>query len=96
MATAIHGYRPDIAEPVWLAGMIGQGVLTIAVISGWISHRAFEVGHLTPAWFIPAVGNVIVPLAGRADGVGRDQLRLFFSAGLIFWLDPAGAWSSTG
>jgi tellurite resistance protein len=85
MATAIHGYRPDIAEPVWLAGMIGQGVLTIAVISGWISHRAFEVGHLTPAWFIPAVGNVIVPLAGAPMG-WEETSWLFFSAGLIFWL----------
>ncbi|PWK62668.1 SLAC1 anion channel family protein [Roseicyclus mahoneyensis] len=85
MATAIHGYRPDLAEPLWLAGMLGQGGLTIAVISGWISHRAFEVGHLTPAWFIPAVGNVIVPLAGAQMG-WIEVSWLFFSAGMIFWL----------
>jgi tellurite resistance protein len=85
MATAIHGYRPDLAEPVWMLGMAGQGVLTIAVISGWISHRAFEVGHLTPAWFIPAVGNVIVPLAGAQMG-WVETSWLFFSAGMIFWL----------
>lgn len=85
MATAIHGYRPDLAEPLWLAGTLGQGALTIAVISGWISHRAFEVGHLTPAWFIPAVGNVIVPLAGAQMG-WTETSWLFFSAGMIFWL----------
>jgi tellurite resistance protein len=85
MATAIHGYRPDIAEPLWIAGTLGQGVLTIAVISGWISHRAFEVGHLTPAWFIPAVGNVIVPLAGAPMG-WEETSWLFFSAGLMFWV----------
>ena len=85
MATAIHGYRPDLGEPLWLAGMLGQGALTIAVISGWISHRAFEVGHLTPAWFIPAVGNVIVPLAGAQMG-WVETSWLFFSAGMIFWL----------
>ncbi|NKX46240.1 SLAC1 anion channel family protein [Roseicyclus persicicus] len=85
MATAIHGYRPDLAGPVWLVGMVGQGVLTVAVISGWISHRAFEVGHLTPAWFIPAVGNVIVPLAGVPLG-WVETSWLFFSAGMIFWL----------
>jgi tellurite resistance protein len=85
MATAIHGYRPDLAGPVWLLGMLGQGVLTVAVISGWISHRAFEVGHLTPAWFIPAVGNVIVPLAGAPMG-WIETSWLFFSAGLVFWL----------
>lgn len=85
MATAIHGYRPDLAQPVWLVGVVGQGALTIAVISGWISHRAFEVGHLTPAWFIPAVGNVIVPLAGAQMG-WIETSWLFFSAGMIFWL----------
>jgi tellurite resistance protein len=85
MATAIHGYRPDLAQPVWLVGVVGQGALTVAVISGWISHRAFEVGHLTPAWFIPAVGNVIVPLAGAQMG-WIETSWLFFSAGMIFWL----------
>ena len=85
MATAIHGYRPDLALPIWLVGVAGQGVLTVAVISGWISHRAFEVGHLTPAWFIPAVGNVIVPLAGVSLG-WVEISWLFFSAGMIFWL----------
>jgi tellurite resistance protein len=85
MATAIHGYRPDLATPIWLLGVAGQAVLTVAVISGWISHRAFEVGHLTPAWFIPAVGNVIVPLAGAPLG-WTETSWLFFSAGMIFWL----------
>ena len=85
MATAIHDYRPDVAQPIWLLGAAGQAVLTVAVISGWISHRAFEVGHLTPAWFIPAVGNVIAPMAGAP--LGWIELSwLFFSAGMIFWL----------
>jgi tellurite resistance protein len=85
MATALSGPYPAVAEPVWIAGMALQGVLTIAVISGWISHRSFQVGHLTPAWFIPAVGNVIVPVAGA--GFGWIEVSwLFFSAGLIFWI----------
>jgi len=60
-------------------------VLTIAVVTGWISHRSFEVGHLTPAWFIPAVGNVIVPVAGARMGY-IELSWLFFSGGMIFWL----------
>ncbi|MCU4654250.1 SLAC1 anion channel family protein [Roseibacterium sp. SDUM158016] len=85
MATALAGPYPAIAEPIWIAGMAGQGVLTIAVITGWISHRSFQVGHLTPAWFIPAVGNVIVPVAGV--GLGWVETSwLFFSAGMIFWV----------
>ncbi len=85
LATALHSHRPELAEWIWKAGALGQGVLTIAVVTSWISHRAFEVGHLTPAWFIPAVGNVIVPLLGAR--IGYIELSwLFFSGGMIFWL----------
>ena len=68
MATAFSTSYPGMAEFVWIFGVAGQGALTLAVISGWISHRSFPVGHLTPAWFIPAVGNVIVPVAGVGFG----------------------------
>ncbi|WP_289042053.1 SLAC1 anion channel family protein [uncultured Aliiroseovarius sp.] len=85
LATAIHSYNPMLAEWVWLAGVVGQGVLTIAVVTGWISHRSFQVGHLTPAWFIPAVGNVIVPILGARLGY-IEISWLFFSGGLIFWV----------
>ena len=85
MATALHAHRPELAEWIWKAGTLGQGVLTIAVVTSWISHRSFEVGHLTPAWFIPAVGNVIVPIAGARMGY-IELSWLFFSGGMIFWL----------
>ncbi|HHS94266.1 MAG TPA: C4-dicarboxylate ABC transporter, partial [Rhodobacterales bacterium] len=54
MATALDAHYENVARIVWMIGTVGQGVLTVAVINGWISHRSFEVGHLTPAWFIPA------------------------------------------
>ncbi|MFP4328403.1 MAG: SLAC1 anion channel family protein [Paracoccaceae bacterium] len=85
IATALHATQPGAANLVWWLGTAGQGVLTIAVVSGWISHRSFQVGHLTPAWFIPAVGNVIVPVAGVP--LGHVELSwLFFSGGLVFWV----------
>lgn len=85
MSSALWNVGYAQAETVWLTGIALQAVLTIAVISGWIGHRAFEVGHLTPAWFIPAVGNVIAPIAGAK--LGYTELSwLFFSAGILFWL----------
>ncbi|MGH1465343.1 MAG: SLAC1 anion channel family protein [Cognatishimia sp.] len=85
MATAYLPFAPEFARIVWIVAVILQGILTLAVISSWISHRAFQVGHLSPAWFIPAVGNVIVPVAGAQ--LGYIELSwLFFSGGLIFWL----------
>ncbi|PID35798.1 MAG: C4-dicarboxylate ABC transporter [Rhodobacterales bacterium] len=84
MATALRPVNAQWAEWIWLVGMVGQGVLTLAVVTGWISHRSFEVGHLTPAWFIPAVGNVIVPVAGAQMGY-LEISWLFFSGGMMFW-----------
>lgn len=85
LATATLPWAPVLAEAMWLAGAAGQGVLTVAVVSGWISARAFLHGHLSPAWFIPAVGNVIVPIAGAQ--LGYIELSWFFlSVGLVFWV----------
>ena len=85
LATATLPISRGLAHGMWLAGAAGQAVLTVAVVSGWISARAFLHGHLSPAWFIPAVGNVIVPIAGAQ--LGYVELSWFFlSIGLIFWV----------
>ncbi|MCB1508068.1 MAG: SLAC1 anion channel family protein [Hyphomicrobiaceae bacterium] len=84
-ATFLREGHADLAAPVWIAGAALQGVLTIAVLANWIGHRAFGPGHLSPAWFIPAVGNVVVPLAGVP--LGHVEISwYFFSVGLLFWL----------
>ncbi|WP_281857716.1 SLAC1 anion channel family protein [Litoreibacter halocynthiae] len=85
LATALVETAPALAEPLWLLGTGLQGVLALSVLSAWIGHRSFQTGMMTPAWFIPAVGNVIVPLAGAK--LGYVELSwLFFSGGLIFWI----------
>ncbi|WP_373049993.1 SLAC1 anion channel family protein [Thalassovita aquimarina] len=85
LATATLPRSAQLAEALWLIGAASHGVLTIAVVSGWIGARAFQTGHLSPAWFIPAVGNVIVPIAGVP--LGYVELSWYFmSVGLIFWI----------
>lgn len=85
LAAALFDLMPGVAHVVWLVGAALQGGLALAVIGAWIGHRAFQPGQLSPAWFIPAVGNVIVPLAGARLGY-TEISWLFFSGGLIFWL----------
>lgn len=85
LAAIFLPYSQWLATLVWLTAVVLQVILTVSVISGWISHRSFEHGHLTPAWFIPAVGNVIAPLAGQP--LGFVEVSWFFmAAGLFFWL----------
>lgn len=84
-AAFLRDGRPELAGPIWIVGAGAQAFLTLAVINAWISHRAFGPGQLSPAWFIPAVGNVVVPLAGVP--LGHVELSwYFFATGILFWV----------
>ena len=85
LGTALQPALPALAQPLWAAGAALQLIGSLSVVSVWIGHRAFETPQLTPAWFIPAVGNVLVPIAGV--GYGAIEVSWFFlSVGLVFWL----------
>jgi len=85
MSIATLAEYPAIAGPLWIFGTALQGVLSLLVISDWIGHRDFKPGHMNAAWFIPAVGNILVPVAGAQLGY-TDVSWLFFSGGLLFWV----------
>lgn len=85
IATAAQAESPVLAGVIWAVGTALQGMLTLAVISGWIGRRPFQPMHISPAWFIPAVGNVIVPVAGIPLGF-VEVSWMFFAVGVIFWL----------
>lgn len=85
LGTALAPITPSAAYVIWSIGLVAQGLLSLNVIANWIGHRTFQPIHLSPAWFIPAVGNVLVPLAGVGFGVVEFSW-LFFSAGVLFWI----------
>lgn len=74
-----------IALILWLAGVVLHLGLTLYVMSVWIHHDRFEIHHINPAWFIPVVGNVLVPITGTALGY-TEISWFFFSIGIIFWV----------
>jgi tellurite resistance protein len=59
---------PGLALGLWVIGATSQLLLTLYVLNVWIHHERFEVHHVNPAWFIPVVGNVLVPIAGARLG----------------------------
>ncbi len=75
----------EIATILWLVGIAAQTLLALSVLANWIGNRPYETIHISPAWFIPTVGNIIAA-AGGVD-LGFIQISwIFFSAGVIFWI----------
>ena len=84
IGTALKDIAPSIGAVLWLLGAIAHLGLTIVVINLWIHQEHFQIQHINPAWFIPIVGNVLLPVAG----VGYGQFTLSwigFSVGVFFW-----------
>lgn len=73
-----------LAKSLWLAGSSLHLIFTLYVMNAWINHDHFDIKHMNPAWFIPIVGNILVPIAGVPLGY-TDVSWFFFSIGLIFW-----------
>lgn len=69
----------------WAVGTALQFIASIFIISEWIQHERFKIEHMTPGWFIPIVGSIIVPIAGVKHGF-VELSWFFFSVGLIFWM----------
>jgi tellurite resistance protein len=73
-----------ISPLLWMAGLILQTIITFLVLRSWI-ERAVQIEHSNPAWFIPVVGNLIVPIS--APGFAPFELLFFyFSLGIFFWV----------
>lgn len=75
----------DVSRAFWIAGIIIHLLFTIAILSAWMHRPTFQIQHINPAWFIPMVGNIIVPIAG-VEHAPAEISWFFFSIGLIFWL----------
>ena len=85
LGLAILPFSTDAALPVWAIGAATQLAITLGIVSKWVSPRVFEASTLSPAQFLPAVGNVLVPLAGVPLGFVEIGW-FFFSVGLVLWI----------
>ena len=85
MGTALGPFSQTLSLIVWGLGAALHLVGTLAVLSTWIGHRTFESPMLNPAWFIPVVGNIIVPITASRFGFFEIGW-FFFSVGLVFWI----------
>lgn len=85
VATAAQDVNAPVATALWWVGAIGHLAATVWVLSQWSTRADIGAGHITPAWFIPVVGNVVTPLA--APTIGNEDLGwIAFGVGVMFWI----------
>ena len=76
---------PEAAFWLWVVGAALHLGLTLVIFGSWLHHTHYDIKHANPAWFIPVVGNIIVPVAGVR--LASPELSwFFFSIGLVFWI----------
>jgi tellurite resistance protein len=85
LAIAFLPISHSISLGFWSVGSGLHLIISLHVINSWLHHERYQIQHLNPAWFIPAVGNVVVPLAGVPLGFAEISW-FFFSIGLFFWI----------
>lgn len=74
-----------LSHVLWFIGSMFHLVLFLYIVNSWMHHEHYQTPHISPAWFIPAVGNVLVPIAGMHFGY-YEVSWFFFSIGLMFWI----------
>jgi len=84
LATAFLTYWPFLSMLLWWTGLILHTLFMLHTISFWIQHN-FEIQTMNPAWFIPVVGNIIIPVAG-VEFMPLAFNFFYFSVGFFFWV----------
>lgn len=83
LAIPYYDISQNVSRVVWSIGAILHLSLTLFILSKLMKQTNFKIDHFTPAWFIPIVGNIVVPIAG-VHFVNADILWMFYGVGVIF------------
>ncbi len=84
LSISYYDYNPAIAITFWYIGAPLHLYFTYITMKFWINHT-FDINHISPAWFIPIVGNVLVPVVG-VDCMPEYISLFYFSVGIFFWI----------
>ena len=85
LAIVVAPYGRLLAQALWIFGAAGMVTFAWFIVSRWMSDRQ-QVAHATPAWIIPVVGMLDVPLAPPSLGLPPTHGLMVFAlaVGLFF------------
>ncbi|MBN1463259.1 MAG: SLAC1 anion channel family protein [Paludibacteraceae bacterium] len=84
LSIAFMAYWPFLSMTLWWMGVISHSFFMFHTIAFWI-QKNFEIQFMNPAWFIPVVGNILVPVAG-VEYMPISFSYFYFAAGFFFWI----------
>jgi tellurite resistance protein len=85
IATASYIYFPVFAQVLWWVAVVIQLGFALFILDRWIHREHFSTEHNSPAWFIPIIANLLVPILGGELGY-LEVSYFFFAIGIVFWL----------
>ncbi len=83
LSIAYDSINQSISFFMWFCGTILHFIFLVRILIYWI-NKEFKIEMINPAWFIPVVGTIIIPIQGINYSV--DLSWFFFSVGIIFWI----------
>jgi tellurite resistance protein len=86
-----------VAAGFFYAGLILHTALFIAVMYYLERHPGIEVHYMNPGWYMPAVGNVLVPYVGMILSsmgihIPRSFQAIYLGTGTVMWLALFSIW----
>ena len=85
ITTSLFPYFPGATHVLWWIAVVVQIGFTLLILNRWIHSERFTVEHNSPAWFIPILANLLVPISGAPLGY-VEVSYFFFAIGIVFWL----------
>ena len=83
-AIAFLSVNPMVSKITWWIGVVIHLLLLLRTLYSWF-HKNYKLQSFNPAWFIPVVGPILVPVAGVQ--VANPEISwFFFSVGIIYWI----------
>lgn len=83
LSIAYASINQSLSFFMWFFGTILHFIFLVRILTYWI-NKEFKIEMINPAWFIPVVGTIIVPIQGM--NYSSDISWFFFSIGIIFWI----------
>ncbi len=89
--------EPLVAAVFFYAGTLLHTIFFIVILTSFTLHEGVEIHAMNPGWYMPAVGNVLVPyiggfLASMGVPVPRSLLGVYLGTGVILWLALFSIW----